>query len=142
MTDKPNAFHTLGLELNTHQLKGVQLNQRKGKAHLERLYDLPIKTEFSGSDYTTSLELSEEKQALLSAVQKNLTVTPLNTSDVLVRQLEVKLKKESDIDAVLAFQSEPLLPYPSDQAIIDRISLAETGDGTQLTVVAARKDHI
>lgn len=143
MTDKPNAFHTLGLELNTHSLKGVQLNQRKGKPQLGRLYEIPIKSETAtASEAFNLLNQNEEGQGLLASVPKNLVITPLNTGDVLVRQLEVKLKKDSDIDAVLAFQSEPLLPYPSDQAIIDRISLAETADGTQLTILAARKDHI
>ena len=133
MVDKPNALHTLGLEFNVHSIKGVQLNQRKGKPLLGRLYEIPLNGDIAASP---------EGPGLLAAIQKNLAVTSLYIEDVLVRQLEVKLKKESDIDAVLAFQSEPLLPYPSDQAIIDRIPLGATTDGTQLSILAAKKDHI
>src|SRR5262249_1526138 len=60
----------------------------------------------------------------------------------LVRQLEIKLKKDKDIDEVLAFQAEPLLPFPIENAIIDKIPIDHTQDGTIITILAARKDHL
>jgi type IV pilus assembly protein PilM len=131
MTDKPNALHTLGLELNGQQIRGAQLSLRKGKPFLERAFEIELKT-----------EKSEERQALLACLKKDLVVTCLNVNEILIRQLEVKLKKEVDIDAVLAFQSEPLLPYPIENAILDRVKLSETAEGSQLAIYAARKDHI
>lgn len=131
MADKPNALHTLGLELHGQHLRGARLSLRKGKPFLEHIYDVEFDT-----------ESSEEKQSLLACLKKDLVVTCLNANEILIRQLEVKLKKEADIDDVLAFQSEPLLPYPIESALVDRVKLSETADGSLLAIYAARKDHV
>lgn len=140
MADKPNAFHTLGLEFNSTTLKGAQLSVRKGKPFLVQLYEVPLSP--SSPENVKPLYTDEQGKALLNAVPKNLVVTLLNPGEALVRQLEVKLKKAADIDAVLTFQSEPLLPYPVENALVDRITLSETQDGTLLTILAVRKDHL
>jgi len=143
MTDKPNALHTLGLEFLPHTLLGVQLSQKKGRAVLERIYELPFEENTPPSPDTVSqLYANGDGPALQEAYEKALVVTFLNINEVLVRQLEVKLKKDKDIDEVLAFQTEPLLPYPVENALIDKIKIGTTSEGTQLTVIAARKDHI
>src|SRR5437016_1055200 len=129
MADKPNAFHTLGLEITHSTLKGAKINLRKGKPELERLYEIPIQPDLTeGSENVKPLYTSEEGQALLNALPKTLPVTLLNPGETLARQLEVKLKKIADVDAVLAFQAEPLLPYPVDQALVDRVILGTTED--------------
>ena len=66
----------------------------------------------------------------------------MNSQDVLVRPLELKVKKDKDIDAVLPFQTEPLLPYPTDNAVLDKIILAKEGADTKLTIFSVRKDHL
>lgn len=137
MTDKPNAIHTLGLELNGTLLRAAQLSLRKGKPCLERTFELTINAESP-----SPLDKSPEGQALLPCLERDLVVTCLNANEILLRQLDVKLKKEADIDAVLAFQAEPLLPYPIENAIIDRVKLLETAEGSLLAIYAARKDHL
>lgn len=130
MPERPNSMHTLGLDINTHSMRGVQLILRKGKPFLESYWEIPIET------------IPSENGIKKETLEKYLVVTCLGSTEILVRPLEVKLKKESDIDAVLNFQAEPLLPYPVDNALVDRISIGKEGDGTQLTILAARKDHI
>jgi len=143
MSDKPNALHTLGLDLNSQKLRGAQLCLRKGKPFLEHVFEIELETADPSTQLTPSLlEKSPEGQALLSCMKRDLIVTCLNASEILIRQLEVKLKKEADIDAVLAFQSEPILPYPVENAIVDRVKLSETPEGSLLAVYAARKDHV
>ncbi len=143
MADKPSALHTLALEINSHTIKGAQLTLRKGKPSLVRLFEIPFPSKGEGgSESLPSIFSGEAGQALLKATHKTLVVSLLNTNEVLVRQLEVKLKKESDIDAVLEFQAEPLLPYSVENAIVDRQVLVSTSDGTLLTILAARKDHL
>lgn len=132
MTDKPNAFHTLGLELTDTALLGAQLTMKKGKVLLDSLYDFPYQEGIA-------LQLNADME---TALDKNLVISMIPSAEVLVRQLELKLKKEADIDSVLAFQSEPLLPYPPEMAIIDRIKIGETSDGTLLNVIAAKKEHV
>ncbi len=138
MSDKPNAMHTLGIELSAACLRAAELSFQKGKPCLTRVFELqrelnvptPAEAPFPLND------------ALRESLQKNLIVSCLNGDEVLIRPLEIKLKKEAEIDAVLAFQCEPLLPYPIENGVVDKIKLSELQDGSLLTVLAARKDHL
>lgn len=143
MPDRPDSSQTIGLEINFHVLRGVELGLRKGKPCLEKSFEIPLDVQaLSKPEQGNPLKDSEQWTSLRDPLSKLLVSTSLNANEVLVRQIEVKLKKEADIDAVLAFQSEPLLPFPVENAVIDRIKVGETPDGTVLTLLAGRKDHI
>lgn len=129
MLEKPNAPHTLGIDRDGPSLLCAQLAWTKGKPLLEQILEI---------DHVKPLDTDAPQ--LIS--KKHLTVTCLDSEEVLIRSMEIKLKKERDVDAVLAFQAEPLLPYPLENAILDRILLSQTDDGTLLTLLAARKDHV
>lgn len=137
MTEKPDASTTLGLELEGNVLKGVQLSYAKGKPVFDKIFEMQVDFEHVNQLYTT-----EKGQELQKSLQKALTITTLNTQEVLIRQLEIKLKKDKDIQEVLQFQTEPLLPYPVDNALLDYVKVGSTEEGTLLTVLAARKDPI
>lgn len=137
MLEKPDASTTLGLELEGNVLKAVQLSYSKGKPKFDKLFEMPIDLEHVNPLYT-----AESDQAWQKSLQKALTIAALNTQEVLIRQLEIKLKKDKDIEEVLLFQTEPLLPYPADNALLDYIKIGSTDEGTLLTVLAARKDHL
>ena len=77
-----------------------------------------------------------------NTLNEALLVTGLNNEEALVRSLEVKLAKPKDVDAVLLFQAEPLLPFALDNAIIDRQFLEISEAASQLTVFAVRKDRL
>lgn len=139
MFTKPSSLHTLGLEREGSLLKGAQLSMSKGKPLLNRVFEIEIDTQ---STDVNPLYIDQEGQHLREAANKSLVVTVLDGDEVLVRPLDVKLKKERDIDAVLAFQAEPLLPYPVEGALLDRIVISQIEDGTQLSLIAAKKDHI
>jgi len=138
MFEKPNATSTVGLEIDGPLLKAAELSFQKGKPALDRVFSLETTSDSNVNPFDTS----DEGRQLLDVVQKNLTVTSLNSNEVLIRSMDIKLKKEKDIDSVLAFQAEPLLPYPAENAILDRVTVAQTPEGTALTLIAARKDHL
>lgn len=142
MLDKPDSLHTLGLDFTHLRIRGVQITQRKGKPVVDQLFDLPVNSYSADPAEPPHYSLSHDEPGFRDAVQKNLTVTTLSGAEVLVRQLEVKLKKVADIDAVLSFQAEPVLPYPVENACLDRIVLDETPDGHNLALLAVRKDHL
>src|ERR1700722_11609659 len=121
----------LGLELSHGVLRGALLMQRRGKAILERVFELPLE-KTTGLPELSPLKLvqNSESSFLAEASKKALIATSLPGQEILVRQLEVKLKKKADIHAVLAFQAEPLVPYPIENAILDRIKLKETQEGS------------
>lgn len=142
MFDKPEAVNTLGLELDGTILKGAQLSLIKGIPTLEHLFEIELKAARVPTDPVNPLDTTDEGQLLRNSAQKCLTVTSLDSDEVLIRSLDIKLKKERDIIAVLPFQAEPLLPYPVEDALLDNIVLSQNDEGTTLTLLAARKDHV
>lgn len=142
MFDKPNALQTLGLQLENTTLKGVQLSLKRGQPALDHVFEIEVVIPSATDDSVNPLYIDANNQQLQDKVQQSLLITTLHSDEVLIRTLELKLKKERDINAVLAFQAEPLLPYPIENAVIDKILLSHSKEGTQLTLLAARKDHI
>ena len=142
MQEKPDSLHTLGLDFTGQTIRGVQLSLRKGIPVADKLFDIPVSSQSADPSEPPHYSLVHDEPGLREAMAKNLSVTTLPVSEVLVRQLEVKLKKLSDIDAVLAFQAEPLLPYPVENACLDRTVLGETSEGHLIALMSVRKDHL
>lgn len=140
--DRPDSLHTLGLDFTNQKIRAVQLTLRKGKPVVDRLFDLPVSSHTADPSQPPHYILEHDEPEFRDAVTKNLTVSALSGGEVLVRQLEVKLKKIGDIDAVLAFQAEPVLPYPIENAFLDRVVLGETPDGRNLALLSVRRDHL
>lgn len=133
MIDKPDAIQVLGLEASGAFIRGIKLSWHNKMPRLDQTYEEELNVR----------QLYTLEQSIPSIVtNQTLTITALKGSHTLVRQLELKLKKEKDIEAVLAFQAEPLLPFSPDSAILDRITVRKNPDSTQLTLLAARKDHL
>lgn len=135
MVDKPDAIYTFGMELEGTNLKCAQISKKKGKPHIENLFE-------ATQEQDDFIFLPNTQTKISDISNHYLFISTLQTHEVLVRPLEIKLKKEKDIDAVLAFQAEPLLPYPIENALLDRIKVGPTSEGTLLTLLAARKDLI
>jgi type IV pilus assembly protein PilM len=66
----------------------------------------------------------------------------LEGKEILVRSMHLPLTKDKDIEAALAFQAEPLLPYAADQALLAYQVTSKTQDSTILTLLAARKEAV
>lgn len=139
MTEKPQASPALGLELTPSALLAAELSLKNGAPHLDQLIE--IETTKVHDDVKPLYKEGEESK-LLKLVNQTLSVTALPTSHVLVRPLEVKLPKIGDVDTVLDFQAEPLLPYTAEDGVIDRIHLYSTDTSSFLTIQAARNDHL
>lgn len=128
----------LGLELTENTIKAALVTSHRGKPKIETLLPIPVRS----GEQTELAAPRVEDGKFLTLADKSLVVSAVQANITLVRQLEIKLQKEADIDAVLAFQAEPLLPYPVENGIIDRIVVEKTSDGTLLTLFIVRKDHL
>lgn len=137
MVEKPDASTTLGIELEKGVLKAVQLSYKKKGPTFDKFFEFIYDPE-----NVNPLYIKENDHELFKSLQKNLVISALNPQETLIRQLEIQLKKEKDIEEVLAFQTEPLLPYPAENAILDYLKIDKTDEGSLLTVLVARKDHI
>lgn len=137
MFEKPTGLHTIGLAFDQARLWGVQLTLEKGAPVLERIFEFEI-----DPAHVNPLDISKDGQQLTNLLEKHLAVTSISSLEVLVRPLDIRLKKEKEIDSVLSFQAEPLLPFPLEQAILDRYILGPAAEGFQTTILAVRKDQV
>ncbi len=116
---------SIGLERTSFGLKGASL---------------------AASSKTPSLQLfsyqGETCDVKRLYIQHPYLTTGLEGKEVLVRFLNLPLTKEKDIEAALAFQAEPLLPYPADQALLAYQILTKHSETTDLTLLAVRKESI
>lgn len=117
----------IGLEQTPHLIKGAQVQIKNGTPWVEQLYSIPLPLESTGSVKPLYM-----KGALL--------ITGLPARDVLIRTLDLPLTKEKDIEAALAFQVEPLLPYPTEQALLTYQVMRQHEEGVQLVAMAVRSD--
>lgn len=142
MLDKPTASHTLGLDFDDFSLKGASLSFASNKIKVDELFDFFVETANS-DEANVKLFYNEEEKLHISALSNtHLVITAADTTDVLVRPLDTLLTKNKDIDASLDFQVEPILPYPLDQAVLDKILLSKDKEGSKLSVFILRKDHL
>lgn len=118
----------IGIDLTDEGSDVAEIVLQNGEILIKSLQHVPPNVK--PLDFTDSKEQGKSASALKS-------------SDVLVRALDIKLSKKKDIDAVLAFQAEPLLPYPADEAVLDyqEISTSKSG-GSALTLLSARKEAL
>lgn len=140
MSDKPTASSVIGMEIRGKEVRIVQLKSTKGPPKPSRFITIPI--EQDDSNHVKPLYTEKKEKELKSLLNRNLIITGLPSSFVLVRTLTVQLTKEKDIDQVLEFQMEPFLPYSIEEALVDRITARKGIDHTQLTVCAARSKNI
>lgn len=142
MFDKPQASHTLGLELDGSVVRGVALAYARGKPVFASALSFSAEQPPVEAADVKPLYKESDKTQLAALADKHLVVSLLPPQDVLIRPLELKLKKESDIDAVLTFQTEPMLPFPIENALVDKLVIAQDKEGSKLSVAAVRKDHL
>lgn len=141
MFDRPTSSHSLGIVHDGSVVLAAALSWAKGKPKCDRLYTLPL-TFVKPKGNVNLFDTIEEGKELRSSLNKHLSVSILDSQYVLTRQLEIKLKKEKEIDEVLAFQAEPLIPFPIENAVLDRMTLATTAEGTKLVLLAAKKEQV
>lgn len=139
-TEKPNSSHTTGLEIDEKEIRAVQIKWKKGRLSTGKILSIPLDLE--PPNHVKPLYTEKSEKQLRSLLNKDLIVTGMPASDVMVRNLTVQLSKEKDIDQVLEFQTEPLLPFPVKDAIVDRMISGKGLDHTDLTVCAVKNELI
>ena len=85
---------------------------------------------------------SENAHLLDKHLKEGVSVSCIQTREVLSRSCEIPLKKIKDIFAALDFHVEPLLPYPIDKAVIQAQITGQQDRSTSLIIHSVRKDHL
>lgn len=140
MTEKPTASLASGLVIEEQEILAVQLKSNKGTTFTDHILSIPIEKDEGG--HVKPLYIGKSEKTFQSILNKSLVVTGLNGSEVLIRDLAIQLTKEKDIDQVLEFQAEPLIPFPMEEGVVDRLISGKGLDHTDLTLCAAKGAHL
>jgi type IV pilus assembly protein PilM len=117
---------SIGLERTSSTIKGASVERHRKTPSPIRLFSMRP-------------EINDVKRLY---IHYPLVTTGLEGKEVLVRPLHLPLTKDKDIEAALAFQAEPLLPYPADQALLTYQIASKNQESTDLLLLAARKDGL
>lgn len=122
-----SSVTSIGLESTLNGVKGATVVATGGKSpSLVRLFTIA-----EDRDDVKPLDMGHP-----------LITSSLDGKDVLVRYLHMPVTKDKDIAEALAFQAEPLLPFPIDQSVLAYQTLSKSQDGTELTLLAVPKEAI
>lgn len=130
MRELIDSNHSFGFEINTSSYSYAEVLKKRGDITI-----LGVKTARFEDD-------GKIDPHLVAKADASLIVLGLEAGDCLVRPLHVPVKKDSDVNDALAFQAEPLLPFPLEEAILDWIKIEQDNKGTQATFTAVKKETV
>ncbi len=130
MLDFFNNPPAIGLSLSGPSIKYARAVSKNGIPHITEVKTVDLE------------EFKRNVKRLDIAGKKAIVSTCLGAGDVLVRSLEIKLTKKKDVESVLPFQAEPLIPFPVEEAILQHIEIGHGKDSTLLTVLSVKKELI
>lgn len=126
-----NILHSteaLGLEVTSKQIKAATLFF---EGHCLKIKNL--------STLTQPYQIEDVKQ-LYS--RDPILSTAIEGNEVLVRFIHLPVTKTKDLDAALFFQADTILPYPVEDAFLEKQVLAQNSEGTDLTILSVRKESV
>lgn len=136
MIETAIASETLGIEVQNTKLLGAALSLNNNKPVVDSLFEAEL------SANVKPLYMDTNHQHLCKAASTRLFIAALPAEEVIQRRLDLALTKEKDIASVLNFEAEPLLPFPVEEALIDKIILEKNAEGTKIQLYAAKKDDV
>lgn len=116
----------LGIDTSGSCLRIAALNTHSTGSPIAFLQELPL-----GEGLNTA-----------ALPQNGLLATALPSKDVLVKALEIPVKKKKDIDDALEFQVEPHLPYPLEKCLLEWTLTEKRPSGFAISLFSVRKDHL
>lgn len=128
--------YSLGVELQKEAGVAALVSLSRGKKRVEALYSL------NAQGSPQQLYSTEKSQGLEVYQAKAVLVSSLASSAVLVRSLETPPIRKADLPSVVRYQAEPLLPFPSDDAILGYSLVRETSQGQHFSLLATRKEQV
>jgi type IV pilus assembly protein PilM len=125
-------MYALGLHADGHLLKVALLRREKGQICIELV---------------RTFNLQEVNDALflltpILAKKKAVIVTGLDAWEVILRDVDIKLKHKKEILSVLPFQSEAQIPYPLEEAILVPFLSNLGKEVSSITILATKKKSL
>jgi len=129
MRELIDSTHAFGFEINKSSYTYAEVVKKRGQIQIIAVNTLPLEDQKIDSE-------------LGARADNSLIVLGLESGDCLIRNLQIPLKKDADVNEALPFQAEPLIPFPLEDAVLDWIKVSQDSKGTALTFAAAKKEAI
>lgn len=130
MTYKPSDEKCLGVYVEDSLIKAVAISRSKGSVIIDQMIEVkPL-------DNPGSLD------AIKQLADTRLAISGLSGDELLLRRLKLKIVKQKEIDEVFHFQAEPLLPYPIENAVLDKWTTEVLEDQSSIAFLSAKKTDL
>jgi type IV pilus assembly protein PilM len=134
LNDLTIANRAVGIDIGTHSVKIVSMQQRLGSVNIEKVGSAPIERGSTGAA-TPELILAALRKALEGIrIRKDLVVVGISTQSAAVRTMQVPFSDIKKARAVIKFQAETHLPFSIEDVVIDFFNL-ETGTKERMDIL-------
>jgi type IV pilus assembly protein PilM len=137
----------VGLDLGSSAVKLVELRQKKGEYHLERLGVEPLSPEaiVDGSIMDSSLvvdaihKLNDETK-----VKTPQYATSVSGHSVIIKKIQVPAMNEDELGESIQWEAEQYIPFDINDVRLDYVVLGESGgrDTMEVLLVAVKRDKV
>jgi type IV pilus assembly protein PilM len=140
LKDLTVANRAVGIDIGTHSVKIVSVQQRLGAVSIEKINEAAIERGSAGAT-TQEAVLTALRKALEGVrIRKDLVVVGISTQSAAVRTIPVPFNDINKARAVIKYQAETHLPFPIDDVIIDFFDLKTgTKERMDILLTAIRK---
>lgn len=144
--DKKN--HYIGLHINNHALKALQLDVGRKSTSLRAFTNVPmpkgliVNDDFADHDGLTDLLTRCLEKPQHGSFTTKRAVVALPESKTFVRIIPMKDMKEEEIANAILFEAESYIPLPMDQVYFDWQVIGKNSEGIEVLVIASPKMYV
>lgn len=131
----------LGLDIRNDSISAVLLTSSLKGNEIESFAYVPYDEDNEdGSRMSSALQKIVDRKNIADSV----CVVSFPAEEISFRNLRIPFRDQKKISQILPLELEPLLPYPTDDLLMDFqiMPLAEGSDDTDIIAVAVRKSYI
>jgi type IV pilus assembly protein PilM len=138
----------VGLDIGSSAIKLVELRERKGEFHLQRLGIEPLSPEaiVDGSIMDSSLVVDAiHRLNDQTKVKGTNYATSLSGHSVIIKKIQLPAMTEEELDSSIQWEAEQYIPFDINDVRLDYVVLSEGEpgrDNMEVLLVAVKKDKI
>jgi type IV pilus assembly protein PilM len=138
----------VGLDIGSHAIKLVELSDRKGEFHLERVGVEPLSPEaiVDGSIMDSSLVVDAVQRLIeQTGVRSNQFATSVSGHSVIIKKIQVPAMGDDELADSIQWEAEQYIPFDIHDVRLDYVVLSqgEMGvDTMDVLLVAVKRDKI
>lgn len=131
----------IGFDIGTHYVHATQAYIRARNCTIEKVESRGFYPATTGTDFTQ--RTAQDIKSILQNMNSYDEIhTAISSSLVFFKELTLPFTTKEQLNLVLAYEIEPLLPFPLDQAVVDFIITKVNQGSADILVAAVRKQDL